>query len=237
MTYLVLFDIDGTLLDSDGAGRQAMTAALPRVFGTSGAIDAYSMAGKIDTQIVAELMSSAGLSDDAIQRHMAEYFTAYVDELERRVTEHDIHPLPGAVELLERLRAQPNVAIGVLTGNIARAATIKLRRAGLADYFHGIGAFGDDARSRPDLPAIAVQRARGALGHHYVGRNIVIIGDTPADIECGRALGVKSIAVATGPHSCTDLRQHQPDFCFPDLVDTDAIMQAILHADPPENSA
>ncbi|MFQ5859559.1 MAG: HAD hydrolase-like protein, partial [Anaerolineae bacterium] len=87
---------------------------------------------------------------------------------------------------------------------------------------------GDDALSRPELPAIAVDRAREVLEQDFVGKDVVIIGDTPADIDCGRTLGVKSIAVATGPYSCAELQEHAPDFCFPDLVDTDAVIAAIL---------
>lgn len=236
MTKLVLFDIDGTLLDSNGAGRRAMIAALGRVFGTPGPIESYSMAGKVDTEIVAELMSAAGLPKDVIKSSTPEYFAAYVEELERRIGEHNVRPLPGAVDLLHNLHRHPDVALGILTGNMTQGAMIKLRYAGLADYFDGLGAFGDDAHSRLALPAIAVQRARATFGRHYAGKNVVIVGDTPADIECGRALGVRSIAVATGPYSCADLRQYGPDFCFPDLRDTEAIMDAILSSAAQSNA-
>lgn len=223
-----MFDIDGTLLDSDGAGRRAMIAAFEHVFGTAGPIDTYSMAGKVDSQIVTELMRAAGRPNKEIHSRMPDYFETYASQLRRIINQHRVRPQPGTAELLERLTAHPDVVIGLLTGNTLRGAQEKLKGANLARYFDSLGAFGDDALSRPELPAIAVERAREALGREFQGKDVVIIGDTPADIECGRALGVKSIAVATGPYTCEELRKHQPDFCFPDLSSTDAIIAAIL---------
>lgn len=233
MKRLVLFDIDGTLLDPDGTGRRAMIAAFERVFGTAGPVDRYSMAGKVDSQIVLELMTGAGFPQEAVRDHLPAYFETYFDELRRILDQHQIRPLPGVIELLERLTAHPEVAIGLLTGNIARAAQEKLRAAGLAQYFDSLGAYGDDALSRPELPVIAVQRAKQALGREFRGKEVVIVGDTPSDIECGRAAGAKTIAVATGPYSCQELEAHRPDFCFPDLCDTEAVIAAILQEPVP----
>lgn len=228
MSKLVLFDIDGTLLDSDGAGRRAMIAAFERVFGTAGPIDEYSMAGKVDSQIVIELMRAAGLSGKEIQDRLPDYFEAYTDELKRIINQHNVQPLPGVVDLLERLGAHPDIVVSLLTGNVSQGAQEKLRAADLADYFDGLGAFGDDALSRPELPAIVVERAKEVLRREFQGKDVIIIGDTPADIDCGRALNVKSIAVATGPYPCAELQKHHPDFCFPDLTDTEVIVDAIL---------
>ncbi len=227
MKKLVLFDIDGTLLDSGGAGRRAMITAFEQVFGTAGPVDQYSMAGKVDSQIVVELMRAAGLPDETIHAQMPAYFEAYVSELQRIIDHHPVRSLPGVTELLDRLTQHPNVVVGLLTGNIWRGAQEKLKAANLASYFDGLGAFGEDALSRPELPAIAVRRAEEAVREKFRGKDVVIVGDTPADIDCGRALGVKSIAVATGPYSCEELREHQPDFCFPNLSDTEAIIRAI----------
>lgn len=228
MTKLVLFDIDGTLLDSGGAGRRAMITAFEQVFGTAGPIDGYPMAGKVDSQIVMELMRAAGLSDETIRAQLPTYFEAYTAELKRIIDRHPVRSFPGAVELLERLTAHPGVVVGLLTGNVWRGARAKLQAAKLAGYFDGLGAFGDDALSRPELPAIAVQRAEELLRQKLRGRDVVVIGDTPADIECGRSLGVKSIAVATGPYTCEEMRPHAPDHCFTDLSDTEAVMTGIL---------
>lgn len=228
MKKLVLFDIDGTLLDSDGAGRRAMIAAFEEVFGTAGPIDEYSMAGKVDSQIVTELMVAAGWPEDEVHARLPEYFAIYAHELERIANEHNVQPLPGAVRLLERLTDHSDVVIGLLTGNVPAGARGKLRGAGLAQYFDGLGAFGDDALSRPELPAIAVDRAKEVLGQEFRRKDVVIIGDTPNDIACGRSLDVKSIAIATGPYSCEELQKHGPDYCFSDLTDTEAIVEAIL---------
>lgn len=228
MKKLVLFDIDGTLLDSGGAGRRAMITAFEQVFGTAGPIDRYPMAGKVDSQIVIELMRAAGQPDEAIREQMPAYFEAYVEELRYTIDHHPVRSLPGVIELLDRLMEHPDVVVGLLTGNIWRGAQEKLKAANLAHYFDGLGAFGEDALSRPELPAIAVRRAKATLGQAFRGKDVVIIGDTPADIECGRVLGVKAIAVATGPYSCEELHAHQPDFCFPDLSDTETIVAAIL---------
>lgn len=229
MTKLVLFDIDGTLLDSGGAGRRAMITAFEQVFGTTGPIDQYSMAGKVDAQIVIELMSAAGLSAETVRLQMPAYFEAYTQELKRIIDQHPVRSLQGAAALLDRLSADSSIVVGLLTGNIPGGAEEKLRAADLNRYFDGLGAFGDDALSRPELPAIAIERAEKRLGHQFRGSDVVIVGDTPADIECGRTLGVKSIAVATGPYSCQELRAYQPDYCFPDLGDTDAVIAAILN--------
>lgn len=228
MRKLVLFDIDGTLLNPDGAGRRAMIAAFEQVFGTAGPIETYSMAGKVDSQIVMELMTAAGLSKETVHGRLPEYFAAYAGQLRHIVDQHQVRTLPGVVQLLDRLSANRDVVIGLLTGNTLLGAREKLRSAGLAGYFDGLGAFGDDALRRPELPAIAVQRARDTLSHEFRGKDVVIIGDTPLDIDCGRALGAQSIAVATGPYTCPELQEHRPDFCFPDLTATDAIVEAIL---------
>jgi len=228
MTKLVLFDIDGTLLDSGGAGRRAMITAFEQVFGTTGPIDEYPMAGKVDAQIVIELMTAAGLPGRTIHEQMPTYFARYTAELQRIIDDHAVRVYPGVVELLDQLAAHPDMVVGLLTGNIRRGAQAKLKAASLARYFDGLGAFGDDALSRPELPAIAVKRAKETLGLRLWGRDVVIVGDTPADIECGRSLGVKSIAVATGPYTCEDMRPHGPDRCFPDLADTAAVMAGIL---------
>ncbi|MFQ5593814.1 MAG: HAD family hydrolase [Anaerolineae bacterium] len=228
MGKLVLFDIDGTLLDSGGAGRRAMIMAFQNVFGTTGPIGDYFMAGKVDAQIVIELMTAAGLPGAAIHGQMPAYFEFYIEELQRIIGHYAVRALPGVVELLDRLAVHPDIVIGLLTGNIWRGALAKLKAANLARYFDGLGAFGDDAYSRPELPAIAVQRAQATRGQVFQGKNVVIIGDTPADIECGRSLGVKSIAVATGPYTCDEMRPYNPDKCFADLSDTQSVIAGIL---------
>jgi phosphoglycolate phosphatase-like HAD superfamily hydrolase len=228
---LVLFDIDGTILWSDGAGRRAMQRALMGAFGTSGSVD-YRYDGKTDMQIVRDLMRMEGHADDAIDARMTvllgDYVAALHEELRSGTTR--VERFDGVLELLDALEARPDRRIGLLTGNIEPGAGAKLRAAGIDPERFTVCAFGSDHEVRGELPAIAQRRAREELGLVVEGDAIVIIGDTPADIDCGRAIGARPIAVATGRYSVAELAQHDPVAVFQDLTDTDAVMHAIDEA-------
>lgn len=224
---LVLFDIDGTLLHSDGAGREAIRQALLAVYGTAGLIKTFSFAGNTDYQNFVGLLQGAGLSQEEIAARLPEAMALYPQRLREIIGGFRVRPYPGVVPLLERLTAHPELEVALLTGNLEEAAWIKLRAAGL-DRFFTWGAFGSDARERTELPPVAVERARQRTGRRFAGKEIVIIGDTPADIACGRPLGVRTVAVATGPYSCEALRAWEPDFLFEDLQDADVVLEAIL---------
>jgi phosphoglycolate phosphatase-like HAD superfamily hydrolase len=225
---LVLFDIDGTLLWTDGAGRRAMEAALSALFGTPGPPQ-YRYDGKTDRQIVRATMRLEGFTDAVIdQRMMAtmeEYLTQLVRELDRR--DRAIRRFEGVLELLDALETRADRVSGLLTGNLERGAHAKLRAAGVPPERFTIGAFGSDHEVRSELPAIAQRRAREHLGHAVEGDQLIIVGDTPDDIACGRAIGARAIAVATGRFSVSELAAHDPAFVFTSLADTDALMQAI----------
>jgi len=225
---LVLFDIDGTILWSDGAGRRAMQRALMKAFGTSGNAD-YRYDGKTDMQIVRDLMRMEGHEDALIDERMEALLRDYVDGLheELRAGTTRVERMRGVVELMDALEARPDRRLGLLTGNIAVGAGAKLRAVGIDPTRFVVSAFGSDHEVRGELPAIAQRRAREELGLHVEGDAIVIIGDTPADIECGRAIGARAIAVATGRYSVEDLIRYDPFAVFPDLSDTDAVMRAI----------
>lgn len=224
---LVLFDIDGTLLHSDGAGREAIRQALLAVYGTAGPIKTFSFAGNTDYQNFIGLLQGAGLSQEEIAARLPEAMALYPQRLREIIGGFRVCPYPGVVPLLERLTAHPELEVALLTGNLEEAAWIKLRAAGL-DRFFTWGAFGSDARERTELPPVAVERARQRTGRRFAGKEIVIIGDTPADIACGQPLGVRTVAVATGPYSCEALRAWEPDFLFEDLQDADVVLEAIL---------
>ncbi|HYC49512.1 MAG TPA: haloacid dehalogenase-like hydrolase [Gemmatimonadaceae bacterium] len=228
---LVLFDIDGTLLLSDGAGRRAIHRALIEVFGATGPED-YHFDGKTDRQIVRELMRLEGHGDAHIDAGMTRLLTRYVDCLheELRRTDKRAYALPGVPQLLDALERRNNVVLGLLTGNVEPGARAKLAAAGLDFERFRVGAFGSDHEHRPELPAIARDRARGALGVDIAGTAMVVIGDTPADLTCGQSLGAAAIGVATGRYSVGELRKHDPVAVFPDLSETDAVVQAILAA-------
>jgi phosphoglycolate phosphatase-like HAD superfamily hydrolase len=228
-TRLVLFDIDGTLLLSDGAGRRAIHRALIEIFGDTGPSD-HRFDGKTDPQIVRELMRSVGHEDAHIDERMEELFARYVvclrEELEN--PEHHAAALPGVPELLGVLAQRQDVTLGLLTGNLVDGARAKLQAVGIDPELFRVGAFGTDHELRPRLPEIAQRRARETLGIEVPGSHVVIIGDTPADVECGREIGARAIGVATGRYSAEELAAHGAVAVFESFVDTDAVVSAIL---------
>jgi len=226
---LVLFDIDGTLLLSDGAGRRAIHRALIEVFGDTGPKD-YWFDGKTDPQIVRDLMRVVGHDDDRIDRDMEPLLSRYVEYLreELHAPGHDPRPLPGVPELLDALESRSDVVLGLLTGNIEPGARAKLEAVGIEPSRFRVGAFGSDHAHRPELPAIARERTRARLGVHVSGDSVVVIGDTPADLTCGSAIGARAIGVATGRFSMDQLREYRPAAVFRDLSDTDAVLYSIV---------
>lgn len=226
---LVLFDIDGTLLLSDGAGRRAIMRALREVYGATGPDD-YHFDGKTDPQIVRELMRFAGLEDRVIDAGMQRLLTRYVVCLheELRAPGHTPYTLPGVPELLDALEEEASVTLGLLTGNLEAGAAAKLAAVRLDARRFRVGAFGSDHEHRPELPAVALARARRELGVEFGGDAMVVIGDTPADLTCGRGVGANAIGVATGRFSVEDLSEHAPLAVFEDLSDTRAVLRAIL---------
>lgn len=226
---VVLFDIDGTLLRTDGAGRRAMEHALRTVFGVGGD-PTYRYDGKTDRQITREQMRAAGFDDAEIDRRMADVLDTYVTQLTDELTARpeQAQLCAGIPPLLDRLRTVPDVTLGLLTGNIEQGARQKLRAVNVAWEQFVVNAFGSDHEHRPELPAVAQRRARALLGRDIPGHRMVIIGDTPADIHCGRALNVRAIGVATGRYSVSDLSAHDPAAVFATLEATDAVVEAIL---------
>lgn len=229
MKRLLLFDIDGTLLSTRGAARDAFHRALIDVYGTAGPIDGHPFNGKTDPQIARELMRAAGLADDVIDAGLPRLWDAYLAGLadELAATEHRTHVYPGVRELLAALAARDDVVLALLTGNIARGAQAKLGSAGLEHFFE-FGAFGSDCEARTGLPPVAVERARAAIGREFRGTEIVVIGDTPHDIRCGEALGVYTVGVATGGHACEELLAVGADAAFEDFADTAAVLRVLL---------
>lgn len=227
---LVLFDIDGTLLWSDGAGRRSMERALTAAFGTAG--DAgYRYDGKTDRQIVRDLMRQAGHDDARIDAAMAELFETYLAGLHEELADGgNVRVLPGVPEVLDALEARDDVVLGLLTGNIEHGARAKLAAAGIDFDRFRVNAFGSDHEHRPMLPAVAQGRMRQAFGLDVHGERVVIVGDTPADIACGRDIGARAIAVATGRYGVAELQAHEPAAVFADLSDTDAVVGAVLAA-------
>lgn len=227
---LVLFDIDGTLLLTAGAGRRAIVAALTEAVGHRPAFEGIRFDGKTDPQIVAEMLEAAGRPeprDSPRVRALCERYVTYLArELDQPTTRTTI--MPGIMPLLARLEADSGVVLGLLTGNVAEGAALKLRSGGIAPERFRVGAYGSDAAHRPELPPIAARRAEPIFGRVPRGAEVVIIGDTPADIACGAGIEARALAVATGAFTIGDLEACRPHAVFPDLSETDAVLDAIL---------
>lgn len=228
MTVLVLFDIDGTMLLAHGAGRRSVHQAMMDVFGATGP-QSHPFDGKTDPQIVRELGTMAGIADEVIHARMDAVLDRYFGYLEADITAapQTVELLPGVHELLDALDLRDDVMLGLLTGNIEAGATLKLRAVDIDPERFVVGAYGSDAASRPALPAIAQRRATALLGDPLPGSRIVIIGDTPHDLTCGRDIGAQAIGVETGRFLAADLQPYQPLAVFADLTNTDAVVRTI----------
>jgi phosphoglycolate phosphatase len=226
---VVLFDIDGTLLNTDGAGRRAMEHAMFSVFGVRG-VDGYRYDGKTDRQIVREQLLQLGHApttiDDGMDTVLTRYLERLGDELERSAPAHVVHR--GVKPLLASLQSDARVVVGLLTGNVEAGAMAKLEATGIGTSFFRIGAFGSDHEIRAELPEIARQRASAHVGATVDGRDLVIIGDTPADMTCGRGVGARAIGVTTGRFTRDALAEYTPAAVFDALDDVDAVTAAIL---------
>jgi len=230
---LILFDIDGTLLWTNGAGRRAIHRALLDEMGTAGPIDGYRFDGKTDPQIVRELLELAGhpesRSDDRITAVCRRYVDLLTAELAKPTQTTKLYP--GIKELLAALEpyeADGRALVGLLTGNVQNGAALKLRSAGLDPARFVVGAFGSDSHARAELPAVAAQRAAERTGRRFTGADLVVVGDTPDDVACARPMGARTVAVATGFYDTAALRAAGATHVFQDLGDTQAVLQALF---------
>ena len=218
-TTLVLFDIDGTLLLSGGAGKRALNETFEELFGVADAFDGIPVAGRTDPLLLDDALARCGMAAAPTLR--ARFHDRYCELLAERI----LSPLPrkglmpGVRSLLAGLDGRPDVTSALLTGNFARAARIKLEHFGLWQHF-ACGAYGDDAASRDELVPVAMARARQRGIDVRSPRQVVVVGDTPLDIRCARAAGAWAVAVATGPFDVAELRSHGADRVLPDLADT-----------------
>jgi phosphoglycolate phosphatase-like HAD superfamily hydrolase len=230
MRKLVLFDIDGTILLTAGAGRRAILTAIREDVGGTSVLPHVRFDGKTDPQIVTELLEAAGEPGPHEADRIAALCARYVDllqlELEQQPGKTTL--MPGVQSLLDRLEQQDGVLLGLLTGNIALGAALKLRSGGLDPERFRVGAYGSDSAHRPELPPIAVRRAEPYFGRVPSGDEVVIIGDTPADVACGACIDARAVAVATGAYSVSDLRACGPHAAFENLCDTDRVLEAIF---------
>jgi phosphoglycolate phosphatase-like HAD superfamily hydrolase len=223
----VLFDIDGTILSAHEISASCFAAALEQVFGTSGDMAAYDYSGKTDPQIVRELMRGAGRDDREIDRRMVEVLERYTARLAGALRPEHVQAKPGIGALLEALAAEPGATLGLLTGNLEACARVKLGPLDANRYF-AFGAFGSDHEDRYRLPEVALARGRRVAGRAFEGSDVVIVGDSIHDVLCGRGLGVRAVAVATGKTPFAALLHAGAAAALRDFSDLPTSLSAIL---------
>ena len=219
--HICLFDIDGTLLNTGGAGQAAMEATLEAEFGVTAPTEGISTAGRTDRGITADLFRYHGLGDgdDIHQR----FLSAYCEHLPQQLQQRDGLVLPGVPELLDRLSSRDDVTLGLLTGNFEVGEQLKLEFYGLHHYFD-FGGFGDRHVHRDDVAHEALAEVHQRHNDSVDMNRVWVIGDTPADVQCGRAIGAKVVAVATGMFEYQVLEAAKPDHLFVDFADAEPLL-------------
>jgi phosphoglycolate phosphatase len=226
--HLILFDIDGTLIRINRAGRTVLAAALETVFGTAGPIETYSMAGKTDALMIHDLLGAAGFSRPQIEKQIEAVYEEMAWHAPATFSRFDMRPCAGVPELLATLQPRADVLLGLLTGNNRHTAPLKLSAAGIDPALFPVGAFGCDHRDRIRLTALAVARAQELIGDAITPEQTIVVGDTTADIICARDIGARAVAVATGGYSEATLASYHPDVLLNDLRDTGHVLSILL---------
>ena len=221
MKHLLLWDIDGTLILSGGAGMRALQRGLRDGFGIDGSLEDIDFGGRTDTWIMREVFRKFSLP--VTPDNFARFFDGYIAALPAELSNPNARVLPGVREILRAAATHGGFAQGLLTGNMRRGAQIKLEHHGLWDHF-AFGAFADDSEHRNELGPHAVRRALEKHGVNFAADDVWIIGDTPHDIDCGKAIGARTLAVATGGSSVDQLRAHRPTAVVKNLEDTPRIL-------------
>jgi phosphoglycolate phosphatase-like HAD superfamily hydrolase len=227
---LILFDIDGTLLSTSGAGIRAMGHAGRAVFGPRFTTEGVPFAGRLDPLIMREMLVNAGVepTSGAMAKFREAYVNALPAELER--AEANARALPGVLELLDTLVATRSgrMTLGVLTGNFDVTGTMKLRACGVRTEHFAVCVWGDDSPSNPptrdDLPRVGMQRYEQLHRRTLPGERVVVIGDTPHDVRCAQVNGCRSIGVATGQHGVEELARCGADLALPNLADLPRVL-------------
>ncbi|MER3415834.1 MAG: haloacid dehalogenase [Gemmataceae bacterium] len=214
--YVCFFDIDGTLLSTGGAGKHAMESALCEEFGLAGIRHQVPYSGRTDRAIARDLLEGHGIADTP--EVWERFRTAYLQRLPTSLRMHRGSVLPGVEAFLRTLARCPFVAVGLLTGNIEAGARLKLRHYGLEHYF-SFGGFGDNTLCRNEVARSALDAARQALDSRCHPERIWVIGDTPLDVDCARAIGARVAVVCTGTHTREQLSPCQPDLLFDNLTE------------------
>jgi phosphoglycolate phosphatase len=219
--HVCLFDIDGTLISSGGAGKAALEMAMAAEFGVLQAVEKLQLSGRPDRAIIGDLFAQHVIDDKP--EHWERLTAAYLRHLPGCLASHNGRVLPGIALLLDELRRR-QVPLGLLTGNIRAGARVKLGHFGLYEQFT-FGGFGDRHLDRDDIAREALEEVKQRLNGQHAPERIWVIGDTPLDIRCARAIGAQAVAVATGWHSRDELAAHEPDLLLTDLSDATALLE------------
>jgi phosphoglycolate phosphatase-like HAD superfamily hydrolase len=219
---LLLFDIDGTLMTSGGAGERALRRGFRDRFKIDDDLKKTEIAGRTDSGIARQMLAAHGLPETP--ENLTAFYDGYLQFLAEELPGSPGYLLPGILPLLEALKPRTDIVLGLLTGNLARGAEIKLTHYGVWHYFE-FGAYADDHHDRNQLGHFARQRAQEKHGIEFPAERIFVLGDTPHDITCARAIGAKAIAIATGKFTVTELGALAPDFLFADLGDVPAVLE------------
>jgi phosphoglycolate phosphatase-like HAD superfamily hydrolase len=216
MIRLVLFDIDGTLLHTGGVGIKAFARAFASEFGVADGAEQMKFSGRTDVSLVREFFTLQRIEPST--ENFDRFFAAYLHWLQQLIPDCKGGACTGVLDFYHSLRALPEPPLtGLLTGNIKKGARIKLERFDLWEKFP-FGGFADDHEERDQIAAAALRRGSQQFGRDLRGEEVLVIGDTPLDIRCGRAIGAKVLAVATGGASLEELERHNPDWAVPDLT-------------------
>lgn len=215
---LILFDIDGTLIRTKGAGRVATQRAMLELYGTAGRIDLHHFGGKTDWLTLVELLTEHGYDHDRIGETMPEFEKVMAKHLEQAIKEAELRVLPGAMELVQGLLDDPRVLMGIVTGNTRLGASVKLRAGGFDPVWFKTGAYGSESVDRNHLSALALSRACALIERDIAPERVFVVGDTVMDIACARAIGAVAVAVKTGFEDHGVLADARPDFLLEDLT-------------------
>jgi phosphoglycolate phosphatase len=217
ITRLILFDIDGTLLMSKGIGRESKRRAMQEYYGEVGNIDNHVFGGKTDWYSLIELLEPFGKTSNDIGRELPMFENIMAQHMNDLRNQYVADTIPYAMELVNELRERDDTMVGLVTGNMSKTARIKLEMAGYDFEWFAVGAYGNESPDRNDLPRLAIERAQALTGQTFTGEQVIVIGDTAADIHAAQAVSATSVAVCTGFVHRDKLICQDPDFLLADL--------------------
>ena len=224
---VLLFDIDGTLLEPAGIGRLCCRRALEDVLGFSVSTNSVEMAGRTDWGIVNDFLVHAGLEETQVEDQREKIFDSLSRHIAAAAPSSKMHLLPGVMPLLDYLENDTQFILGLVTGNVRQTVVHKLRAVGINPALFTFGAFGDEHIDRNTLPALALYRLSQMMGGKVPPERALVIGDTPHDIACARHASLKVLSVATGLYKSQDLAKYEPDFLLEDLSNTPKVVEIL----------